>query len=241
MNFSEFIMYIVLEGIVGSGKTTQVKKLVEYFRKTPFVKGGRGDLTLEKNPQSRVTRDSSITKELRKVIQVREPGSTPIAEDIRHLAQGKLWKDETMHPLTNAYLYAAARAQTLHTIVKPALESGHFVISDRSFLSSCAIQWEAQWLGIDRVLEINTEAIYWLLPDVVLYLDIDVDLALSRTFDAGWDKFEKEGRDFYENIIRWYEKCEKLEIMKNRFMRIDAKGHEVEVFARILAELNMKK
>ena len=104
-------MYIVLEGIVGSGKTTQVKKLVEYFRQNGAV-----------------------------VTQVREPGTTPIAEDIRHLAQAKHWEEEAMHPLTNAYLYAAARAQTLQTIVKPALERGDIVISDRSFLSSCAIQ-----------------------------------------------------------------------------------------------------
>jgi dTMP kinase len=86
-------MYIVFEGIVGSGKTTQAKKLVEYFC-------GLG----------------------KSVTHVREPGSTPIAEDIRHLAQGKEWKNETMHPLTNAYLYGAARAQTLETVVKPALE-----------------------------------------------------------------------------------------------------------------------
>lgn len=106
-------MYIVFEGIVGSGKSTQAKKLVEFFRE----KYGT-DM----------------------VVYVREPGSTPIAEDIRHLAQKKEWENESMHPLTNAYLYAAARAQTIHTIVKPALESEKMVISDRSFLSSCAIQ-----------------------------------------------------------------------------------------------------
>ncbi len=86
-------MYILLEGIVGSGKTTQVRKLVEYFR-----------------------------SEGKSVVQVREPGTTHIAEDIRHLAQGKTWEDETMHSITNAYLFAAARAQTLQTIVYPALE-----------------------------------------------------------------------------------------------------------------------
>ena len=114
-------MYIVLEGIVGSGKTTQVKKLVEYFKQNP------------PNPLSQGGIKPMVT-------QVREPGTTPIAEDIRHLAQAKHWEDEAMHPLTNAYLYAAARAQTLQTIVKPALERGDIVVSDRSFLSSCAIQ-----------------------------------------------------------------------------------------------------
>jgi dTMP kinase len=104
-------MYIAIEGIVGSGKTTQVKKLVEYFRNNG-----------------------------KKVTQVREPGSTPIAEDIRYLAQGKIWENEDMHPLTNCYLFSAARAQTLATVVEPALANGYTVISDRCFLSSAVIQ-----------------------------------------------------------------------------------------------------
>jgi dTMP kinase len=110
-------MYIVFEGIVGSGKSTQSKKLVEFLR--------------QKYGQEQI-------------IHVREPGSTPIAEDIRHLCQGKEWENEKMHPLANAYLYTAARAQTLHTVVGPALDRGQIVVSDRSFLSSCAYQGEAQ-------------------------------------------------------------------------------------------------
>ncbi len=211
-NLKIYSLYIVLEGIVGSGKTTQVKKLGEYLR--------------AKYPE-------------REVLIVREPGSTPIAEDIRSLAQGKEWEDETMHPLTNAYLYAAARAQTLHTVVRPALERRAIVISDRSFLSSCAIQGEAQWVGIETILRVNEEAIGWLLPDIVFYLDIDIDLALARTFDEGWDKFEKKWRDFYEAIVRGYEKCEKMDIMRNRFVRIDANESEEEVFGRILQKLTI--
>jgi len=207
-------MYIVFEGIVGSGKSTQAKKLVEFFR--------------SKYPD-------------KNVIQVREPGSTPIAEDIRHLAQKKEWESEQMHPLTNAYLYAAARAQTLQTVVRPALEKWGIVISDRSFLSSCAIQWEAQWLGINTVLWINKSAVGKLFPDIIIYLDINIDTALSRTFDSLWDKFEKEWRDFYEAIIRGYEKCEKWNKVKNRFIRINASGDEEEVFWRILEKLTMNK
>ena len=109
------VMYIVFEGIVGSGKSTQSKKLVEYLR--------------------------ALGQD---VVHVREPGSTPIAEDIRYLCQGKTWDNEEMYPLTNAYLYAAARAQTLHTVVRPALDAGKIIVSDRSFLSSMAYQGEAQ-------------------------------------------------------------------------------------------------
>ncbi len=205
-------MYIVLEGIVGSGKSTQVKKLVNFLRSEYPERG---------------------------VISVREPGWTPIAEDIRHLAQRKEWENEQMHPLTNTYLYAAARAQTLQMIVKPVLDRGDIVVSDRSFLSSCAIQWEAQWLGINMILWVNKSAVGKLLPDIILYLDIDIDTALSRTFDSSWDKFEKEWRDFYEAIVRGYEKCEKWNKIKDRFFRIDANGSEEEVFERILHQLKV--
>lgn len=98
--------------MVGSGKSTQSKKLFEYLQ--------------EKYPE-------------RKIIHVREPGSTIIAQEIRLLAQSRVF-EEDMHHLTEAYLYAAARAQLLNTVVKPTLEAGGIVISDRSFISSLAYQ-----------------------------------------------------------------------------------------------------
>ncbi len=94
----------------------------------------------------------------REVIHVREPGGTPIAEDIRTLAQAKEW-DEPMHPVCNAYLYAAARAQSLHMVVEPALKQGKIVVADRSFVTSLAYQGEAQGLGFETVLAINAEAV----------------------------------------------------------------------------------
>jgi dTMP kinase len=206
-------MYIVFEGIVGSGKSTQSKKLVE------FLKSKHGS---------------------ENIVHVREPGSTPIAEDIRTLAQWKEWENETMHPLTNAYLYAAARAQTLHTVVKPALDNGKVVVSDRSFLSSVAYQWVAQWLGMGTVLRINEEAIKNIFPDVIFYMDIDVEVSISRTFDAVGDKWEKMGADFFRSIARGYDKCEKWKPLKDRFVRIDARWTPEEVFERIMEKLEHK-
>ncbi len=173
-----------------------------------------------------------------RVLSIREPGSTPIAEEIRILAQAKEWENELMHPLTNTYLYAAARAQTLHTVVKPALERGAIVVSDRSFLSSCAYQWEAQWLGIETILSVNKDAIEGILPDMVFYMDIDVEVSLARTFDTAWDKWEKMGKDFFVSIKRGYDKCEKLEIMKNRFIRIDANRNKEEILEDILSKFS---
>lgn len=144
-----------------------------------------------------------------------------------------------MHPLTNAYLYAAARAQTLHTVVQPALDAGKMVVSDRCFLSSVAYQGEAQWLGFDTVLSVNKEAIEGILPDMVFYMDIDIDTALTRTFDAAWDKWEKMWRGFFEKIVLGYKKCEKLEIMENRFIMVDARGTQEEIFGKILEQLKI--
>jgi thymidylate kinase len=70
-------------------------------------------------------------------------------------------------------------------------------------------------------------------------MDIDVKTSLFRTFDTVGDKWEKMGTEFFENIVIGYEKCEKLDIMKNRWMRIDAKGNEEEVFDRIIEKLKI--
>ena len=70
-------------------------------------------------------------------------------------------------------------------------------------------------------------------------MDIDVETALSRTFDAAGDKWEKMGSDFFRSIARGYDKCEKLDIMKNRFIRIDASGSQEEIFDRITRQLKI--
>lgn len=166
-------------------------------------------------------------------MKVHEPGATPIAQDIRHLAQAKRWENDYMHPLTNAYLYAAARAQLLHTVIIPALQIGKIVISDRSFLSSLAYQGEAQKLGFDRVMSINADAIEGCFPDLVLYIDTDVETAMKRTFDAKGDKWETMGRQFFLDTAEGYNKCEKLDIMQGRFARINGNLHEDDVFKQI--------
>jgi|JI10StandDraft_1071094.scaffolds.fasta_scaffold2533778_1 thymidylate kinase len=75
------------------------------------------------------------------------------------------------------------------------------------------------------------------MPNIILYLDIDIDTALSRTFDEGGDKFEKEGRAFYKKIVRGYEKISKWKKLEGRFVRIDANGSEEVVFERIVQAL----
>jgi thymidylate kinase len=78
-----------------------------------------------------------------------------------------------------------------------------------------------------------------ILPDVIFYLDVDIVLALSRTFDHGWDKFEKESRPFYKKIIRGYEKCAKWKKLEWRFVRIHANRSEEEIFQDILSYIKL--
>lgn len=199
-------MYIVFEWITGAGKSTQISRLKDFFAK--------------KFPE-------------KEVVFVREPWSTPIAQDIRILAQEKFWDNDYMHPLTNAYLYAAARAQLLHTVVIPALDAGKIVISDRCFLSSLAYQWEAQKLWFDKVMSINSEAVTGVIPDIVLYMDVDIDIAMRRVFDSKWDKWETMWRQFFMDTAIWYEKCSNLDIVKDKFYKINSNVHIDDVTHQI--------
>jgi len=205
-------MYIVLEWVVGTGKSTQSKKLAAWFR--------------DQEPD-------------REVVEVREPGGTEIAEAIRTLVQAtEFW--EEMSPLTDIYLYASARAQLLEWVVRPALSRWAIVISDRSFTSSLTIQWVAQWLGMDRVREINKQAVRDTMPDMILFMDLDVDEWLARTFDWDGDKWEKRKAEFSHKI---YEGCEMLfefAPTKDLMRRVDASGSVEEVFENILEVIQEK-
>lgn len=203
-------MYIVFEWTVGTGKSTQSKLLVEHLK--------------SQYPN-------------REVIRVREPGTTPISEAIRTLVQ---WTDfdEYMHPVCEAYLYSASRCQLGYTIIKPALERGAIVVSDRCFWSSMSYQWYAKWLSIETVWQINKPIVESYLPDLVLFFDMPVEIGLSRTFDGAGDKHELNGKEFFEQAHEWY----LTYIADGRFAKkavsINALGTIEEVSTRILTQVN---
>jgi dTMP kinase len=194
-------MYIVLEWSVGVGKTTQIQLLVEYLQ--------------HQYPD-------------RHIVSVREPGSTIIAQEIRQLAQATDF-DEIMDPMTSVYLYAAARAQLLATVVKPALQRGAIVLSDRSFISSMAFQGMGQWVGIQTIWDVNRPIVHDCLPDQILYLDLPIDSGLSRTFDAQGDKYEREDHSFFESVHQWYRELMNHPVLTDRWTTIDASGEISQV------------
>jgi dTMP kinase len=201
--------YIIFEGIVGTGKSTQSKKLVETLKKE-FPKT--------------------------EVIWTREPGGTEISEAIRKVVQGTSFKEE-MEPICEAYLYAASRAQALRKVVKPALKRGAVVISDRSFLTSYTIQAFAREIGLDKVRAINNIAIEVVEPDNVIFLDLPINTGLSRTEDHDGDKFESFPKEFYEKIKKGYDTVKELPEFNSKWIDISAEGSEEEVFERIKGKI----
>jgi dTMP kinase len=134
---------------------------------------------------------------------LREPGGVGAAERIRELV-----KDPTLTvgPRAEALLYAAARAQLVEEALRPALDSGDWVLLDRFVDSSLAYQGAGRELGIDAVRELNLFATGGLLPDRTLLLLVDGDVARTRTSDRSLplDRLELEGSDFFTRIAEAY-------------------------------------
>ncbi|MFC1756205.1 dTMP kinase [Patescibacteria group bacterium] len=202
-------MYIVFEGVVGTGKSTQIKKLHKYLQ--------------EKYPE-------------KEVVLTREPGGTEVSETIRNVVQGKAF-DEEMEPVCEAYLYASSRAQSLRTVVKPVLDKGGVVVSDRSVFSSLSNQAYGRELGFDKVYSINKEAVGEFWPDIVIYLSLPIDVGLGRVFDEGGDKFEKLGTDFYKKVEKGYKAMSQKSEFKDKWVSVDASGSEEEVFEKMIKAL----
>lgn len=198
-------MYIVLEGIIKAGKTTQTKLLCEFLR-TTF-------------PQ--------IT-----IIVTREPGGTEICDAIRKVVQGTKFS-EPMDPVCEAFLYAASRAHSLRNVVRPHNDAGHIVIADRSFITSLAYQGCARGLGFEKVLEINRPAVENNLPDLVLFLDVAVETALKRVDDIEGDRWEAYGADFFTKVREGYLESSNLPELRHIWRNIDANKSIPEIADQI--------
>lgn len=140
----------------------------------------------------------------------REPGGTKIGEQIRDILLDN--DNSEMVPLAEAFLYAAGRAQHVEEKIKPLIEKGVTVVSDRFVISSLAYQGEARGLGIDRVKDINDYAINGLTPDLTFFFAIDAEEALNRKFIGRTaDRIENEGSKFHKKIYKGYQKAVKKE------------------------------
>lgn len=191
--------FVALEGVDGSGKSTQAALLADALR-------ARGH----------------------EVVLTREPGGTVLGEGVRNLVLA----GGTMSPVAEALLFAAARAQLVAEVVRPALDAGRWVVTDRFVDSSLAYQGAARGLGVDAVWEINRPGVEGCLPDLAVVLDVPVRLAAGR--DTGPDdRIESEGLALQEAVAAGYR--ELAASFPDRIATVNGGGSVDEVHARVLA------
>lgn len=136
------------------------------------------------------------------VLSLREPGSTYLSEQIRKVL---LDPENHMDPRAEVLLFSAARAQLISEVVKPALQAGKVVISDRSFWSTLAYQGYARKMNLEELYEISQFAVGHLEPEHVFLLDIDPQIAATRReVRSGEDRIESEGLEFQQKVRKGF-------------------------------------
>jgi dTMP kinase len=164
------------------------------------------------------------------VLETREPGGTELGEKVRDL----ILADETLAPWAEALLFAAARAQLVDEVMRPALARGEDVLSDRYIDSSLAYQGLARGLGVERVLELNLAATGHLLPDRTFLIQVPLDQAARQRGDDP-DRIEREGDDFVERVDSAYRDL--AGIFAQRIVIVDGSQPPAEVAKLIRGHL----
>ncbi len=169
--------FIVFEGGEGSGKTTQARLLYE-----------------------------SLKKEGRDVLLTKEPGGDDgVCKDIRQLLLNPKYQG-LMSSHAELLLFEADRAQHVHAVIRPALEQGKIVISDRFEASTGAYQCGGRGLKWPEFGRINEFAAQELVPDFTFWIDIDPKIGLKRNFDASKrDRFEMEDIEFHNRVRKGFD------------------------------------
>lgn len=203
-------MFITFEGGEGSGKTTCIKRIVEI-----------------------------LEEEGNSIVLTREPGGTPISEEIRNVILDK--KNTDMDPRTEALLYAAARRQHIVQKILPSLKEGKIVISDRFLDSSLAYQGGARGLGIEEIYRVNQYATEGLEPDITFFFDIDPEEGLRRiASNAGREvnRLDVEKLAFHQTVRGAFQELAKR--FPKRFVVIDASQKPDDVFNAVLKEIHQR-
>ena len=165
----------------------------------------------------------------REVVVTREPGGTPAGERVRALL---LDPEVELHPRAEALLFAAARAELVEAVIRPALERGAVVLCDRYLDSSLAYQGGARGLGLGPVTDVNRFATGGLLPDLVVLLDLDPASGLRRRAGKP-DRIEGQALDFHRRVRQAFRDLAAAD--PGRFAVVDAAAPVPEVAAKVEA------
>ena len=176
--------FIVIEGIDGCGKTTQIEAIYKWLPSSGL---------LEKNSQ---------------IIKTREPGGTKFGQRIREIL---LANDQENKPsdLTELLLYAADRAEHVSKIISPELNKNNWVISDRFADSTLAYQGYGRDLDIKIIKQLESIVCQGESPDITFFLDISPEESVARRKDQIPDRIESEGINFLKNVNEGFKKIAK--------------------------------
>lgn len=198
-------LFITLEGVEGVGKTTNLTFMREWLERAGV-----------------------------ELICTREPGGTPLAEELRTLLLAN--REEAVDPQAELLMIFAARAQHLRQVIEPALAQGKWVLCDRFTDATYAYQGGGRKLPVEMIQTLERLVQGDRHPDRTFYLDLDVEIGLARARDrAAADRFEREQRAFFEAVRAGYR--QRVSSHPERFSVIDAGGSLAEVQARIAEEL----
>lgn len=164
-----------------------------------------------------------------RAVAVREPGGTPVGERVRSLLKDP---SAEMGAHAETLLFAAARAELVARMIRPALAGGRVVVSDRYLDSSLAYQGEARGLGVDEVARLNRWATGGLDPDLTFLLALDPAAAEARGAEDD-DRFEAEGADLQRRVAEAYDRLAAAD--PDRWRRVDADREPADVHAEVLA------
>ncbi len=173
--------FLVLEGIDGCGKTTQLRHLADWLPGSGLMQPG-------------------ATLHL-----TREPGGTPLGRALRELLLNPP-SESAPDPTAELLLYAADRAQHVERMIRPALERGDWVLSDRFSGSTIAYQGDGRGLNLQTILDLERIATAGITPDVTLWLDLPLQESLRRRGARADDRIEAEGESFLMRVAEGFKR-----------------------------------
>ena len=200
--------FIVFEGIDGSGKTTQINQLSKWLISTDLI---------PKNNQLVITR---------------EPGGTELGKSIRSLLLDNS-REKNPDSITELLLYAADRSQHVNEIIRPTLNKGDWVISDRFHGSTLAYQGYGRKLDIKLIKDLENIATQGISPDITFLLDIPVEESIKRRIHRKDDRIEKEGIEFLLNVSLGFQEISK----DSKWKKISAIKSKEMILSEIQSEI----
>ena len=200
--------FIVIEGIDGSGKTTQINELSKWL----------------------ISRN--LIPENNQLVITREPGGTELGKSIRSLLLDNS-REKSPDSITELLLYAADRAQHVNEIIRPSINKGDWVISDRFCGSTLAYQGYGRKLNINLIKDLETIATQGISPDITFLLDISVEESIKRRKDRKDDRIEKEGREFLSEVSLGFNTLSK----DRKWKKISAMKSKEKIMSEIQSEI----